>query len=55
MKNEVLRDIIDYAQHRLLAEYGMCGVMDSDKMAVLNSSDNKKGNDIIIKITEKPE
>ncbi|KKL88144.1 hypothetical protein LCGC14_1927610, partial [marine sediment metagenome] len=55
MKNKVLKDIIDYARHRLVAEYGTCGVLDNDEMAILNSSDNKRGNDIIIKITEKPE
>lgn len=54
MENEVLKDIIDYATKKLKYAYGYCGVAEGPDMAMLNSED-RKGNDIKIKIDLTPE
>ena len=54
MKNLVLDDIVKYAASQLTAVYGYCGVASGDDMALLNT-DDKKGNDIKIVITSKPD
>ena len=54
MENVVLQDIVEYATQKLNAYYGYCGVASKDDIAMLNSED-RKGNDIKIVITIKPE
>jgi len=54
MNNKVLNEIREFAVSRLNAAYGYCGVAESDTLLLINS-DDKSGNDIIIKITIKPE
>lgn len=54
MENDILKDIIDYATKKLNSAYGYCGVAEGKTMAMLNSED-RKGNDIKINITLKPE
>ena len=54
MKNNVLKLIADYANKELTNAYGYCGVAASDEQIYINS-DDKKGNDIKIIITIKPE
>lgn len=54
MENEVLKDIVEYAKNKLNQSYGYCGVMEGSDMVILNSED-RKGNDIKINITLKPE
>lgn len=54
MDNPVLQDIVNYAQKRLVQEYGFAGVAIGSNAAMLNSND-RAGNDIIIKIDVKPE
>lgn len=49
MENEILNDIKEYAIKRLQEAYGYCGVAESDTSIFINS-DDKKGNDIKIKI-----
>lgn len=54
MKDPVLEDIVRYTINKLKNAYGYCGAAMADEMAMLNS-DDKKGNDIKITITIKPE
>lgn len=54
VENEILKDIVEYAKNKLMAAYGYCGVAEGETMAMLNSED-RKGNDIKINITLKPE
>ncbi len=49
MKNEVLEEIKEFAQNKLMQAYGFCGVASGDINAMLNSSDSQ-GNDIKITI-----
>jgi hypothetical protein len=49
VKNEVLKDIMDYARRKLVESYTYCGVADGDDFAMLNC-DDRKGNDITIEI-----
>jgi len=52
--NKVINEIKEFAVSKLNAAYGYCGVAESDAFLMINS-DDKNGNDIIIKITIKPE
>ena len=54
MDNKVLRAIIADAKRRLTNSYGFCGILESDKLAILNSND-RQGNDIEIRITSTKE
>ena len=54
MKNEVLKDITEYATQKLKASYGYCGVAKGETMVMINSDDGE-GNDIKISIEIKPE
>ena len=54
MKDEILKNIIDYARKKLTSKYGYSGVCIADNFAMLNSGD-EKSNDIIIKIELKKE
>ena len=54
MQNEALNDIKEFAIKRLKEANGYCGVAENDTMVMINS-DDKAGNDIIIKITIQPE
>ena len=39
MENEILKDIIEYAQKKLTAAYGYCGVAECADMVMLYSDD----------------
>ena len=50
MKNEILKDIAEYAKKKLMAEYEYCGEAGNDSLVILNSGDGDSG-DIAIKIS----
>jgi len=49
MKNEILRDIVEYATKRLTDAYGYCGVASGPELVIINS-DDREGHDIRIEI-----
>ena len=54
MKDPILEKIKQFAIRELQARGGYVGVAENEDFASLNS-DDKQGNNIIIKITSKPE
>lgn len=52
MDNQILSEIINYAQKKLTEAYGYCGVANGEDMAILNSED-RQGGDIKILIQVK--
>ena len=50
MENEIMEDIVDYAQKKLTAAYGYCGVAEGKSNAMLNSDDGR-GKSIVITVT----